>query len=298
MSTRSGKLSTKRGKTNPPLPDEDEQNSTTQDYPTIDITAGKSTGVSDVIDIKESVKNILSDESGLLQPLVSSIVAVVLQTPAIFNPLVEAVTKAISEKTAKKIKADVTQDVYAAVSMDIRQTQNQIDNLKKELDHLRQENVHLESQMDDSQQYSRRNCLLIHGIPEEDGENTTTASLNKINHRLDLQLSPSDIDRSHRLGRPKSSSSKTDTKTRPIILKFISYSHREQVYSAKKGFKGTSIMITESLTPKRMVLYRAAQRMMKEGEIISVWSMDGRIIVLTKNNHKVNIASLSDLDKI
>ena len=61
----------------------------------------------------------------------------------------------------------------------------------------------LENQLD-SQEQSRRNCMLIHGITETQGENTDDISLRTINERLELDLTEKELDRTHRTGNPKS----------------------------------------------------------------------------------------------
>ena len=48
-------------------------------------------------------------------------------------------------------------------------------------------------------QYSRRNCLVFHGIPEENEESTNEVIQNFCKEKLDFELDSSDIDRSHRL---------------------------------------------------------------------------------------------------
>ena len=60
----------------------------------------------------------------------------------------------------------------------------------------------LESQADQAEQYSRRNCLRISGIPEETGENTDNIVL-RIANDIESDVRPQDIDRSHRVGNPK-----------------------------------------------------------------------------------------------
>lgn len=54
--------------------------------------------------------------------------------------------------------------------------------------------------LEEQEQYSRRNCLIIHGIPESDRENTTKLAIYTIDNHLQLnfKLSHMDIDRSHR----------------------------------------------------------------------------------------------------
>ena len=67
--------------------------------------------------------------------------------------------------------------------------------------------------MDNAEQYSRRNSLRMSGVPETATENTDTLVLDAaraINSDIDL----CDIDRSHRVGRPRAG------KPRDIIVKF------------------------------------------------------------------------------
>ena len=46
----------------------------------------------------------------------------------------------------------------------------------------------LENQLDRQEQYSRRNCILIHGITETQDKNTDDISLHTINEHLELEL--------------------------------------------------------------------------------------------------------------
>ena len=57
----------------------------------------------------------------------------------------------------------------------------------------------LEKHIDDMEQHSRRNCLIIYGLPESENENcyNTVIKFTRDNLKIDLKLQ--DIDRSHRL---------------------------------------------------------------------------------------------------
>ena len=68
---------------------------------------------------------------------------------------------------------------------------------------------------DRQEQYSRRNCILIRGVKENQNEDTDEVVINKIKSEVDLDISPRDINRTHRIG----ISSKS--KNRPIIVKFV-----------------------------------------------------------------------------
>ena len=123
---------------------------------------------------------------------------------------------------------------------------------------------------DDSEQYSRRNCLLVHGVEEQEQENTDNIVLNVIKEHLDIELSVKDLDRSHRIGESNSKS-----KRRPIIVKSITYNDRREIFNNKKRLKGTGVSITESLTAERM---RQLENARDQFGFNKAWSIDGRIM--------------------
>ena len=94
-------------------------------------------------------------------------------------------------------------------------------------------------------------------------------------------IKPEDIDRSRRLGKPKSSK---NAKPRPIIVKFVRYSTRNGIYRNKKKLKGTGISVTESLTARRINMLEKAR---EEHTFNNVWSQDGKIMFLDRNTSRV-----------
>ena len=113
----------------------------------------------------------------------------------------------------------------------------------------------LENQLDRQEQYSRRNCILIHGITETQDENTDDISLRTINEHLELELTEKELDHTHRIGNPKSG----NKRPRPIIAKFARYNTRRKVFVNKKSLKNTGISITDSLTKHRMKFLKKAK---------------------------------------
>ena len=61
----------------------------------------------------------------------------------------------------------------------------------------------LEESIDAHQQYSQRNCLLLHGIEETKGEDTDNIVLEVLNDDMGLNISKTALDRSQRIGNPK-----------------------------------------------------------------------------------------------
>ena len=101
-----------------------------------------------------------------------------------------------------------------------------------------------DKRLDDQEQYTRRNCLLLHGVKEEKNEDTDQSAVDIINKDVDVEISEKDLDRSHRLGKPRAPVGKP----RPIIIKFSRYNVRHLVFKSKKKLEGKGVAITESLT--------------------------------------------------
>ena len=94
---------------------------------------------------------------------------------------------------------------------------------------------------DRKEQYSRRNCLLLHGITDNEAENTDDFVLRTANEKMNIELSSSDLDRTHRVSQKNGS----NRKSRAVIVKFVSYITRKQL-------KSRDISIIENLTAKRI----------------------------------------------
>ena len=101
-----------------------------------------------------------------------------------------------------------------------------IKDLKNKVSDLNTSVKNLENQLDRQEQYSHRNCILIHDITETQNENTDDTSLCTINEHLEVELTEKEIDHTHRIGNPKSG----NKRQRPIIVKFACYNIRRKVW--------------------------------------------------------------------
>lgn len=156
-----------------------------------------------------------------------------------------------------------------------RRLVRKIDSIEKRIDDLEEKMIDC---VDRQEQYSRRNCLLLHGIPERQGEDTDTLVLDearKILGREDMTIK--DIDRSHRVGPRRTSAEVTKAgkqSQRPIIVRFTSYRARQMLFQNKKNLKGSGHILTESLTKTRMTWLRQVREVLG---VNRVWTADGRI---------------------
>ena len=56
---------------------------------------------------------------------------------------------------------------------------------------------------DKQKQYFRRNCLLIHGLPESKNKYTDLLAIEVTETKMDIKITDNDFDRTHRIGKPK-----------------------------------------------------------------------------------------------
>ena len=90
--------------------------------------------------------------------------------------------------------------------------------LLNEITHLRAE---VDLRIDDMEQYSRRSCLVVTGVPEKAEENTDDIILNTATQKLGIKLELHEIAKLHRLG-TKKESKEGQPMHRPIVVKFVS----------------------------------------------------------------------------
>ena len=68
---------------------------------------------------------------------------------------------------------------------------------------MNKKNDDLSRVIDMQDQYSHRNCILMHGVKESENEDTDTVVTETFNELLQEKLTDIDIDRSHWIGRLK-----------------------------------------------------------------------------------------------
>ena len=89
----------------------------------------------------------------------------------------------------------------------------------------------LEIQVDNNEQHNRNYNLLLHGVPEKNGENTTKELVEAL-APYNVIVSEVDVARSHRLG-PR----QRGNKPRPIIARFCDEMKKIEIYRKKSSLK-------------------------------------------------------------
>ena len=147
----------------------------------------------------------------------------------------------------------------------------------------------LNSECDDLEMRSRREMLLLHGVPENEEDNIVEVVADVLKSQVHLkEFEASDLCRAHRMGR-------AGEKPRPILVKFRNRGVRDEAWYAKTSLKGSGVTISEFLTSRRHKLFKAAR--LKLG-ISKCWTREGRIFGLDDKGKRHSITSPADLDRL
>lgn len=171
--------------------------------------------------------------------------------------------------------------------------------LKTEINELRTKVNVANFNNDSVEQYTRRENIRLHDVPESDTEtdnDVLKAIIDRANYALskspffkDTTVQASDIQRAHRVGEKKQQApgSNTPPKPRKIICRFKSWSLRQKVIKSKKALKGSPTyngsFITEDLTQyKSKLLWYMKNHC--DGKFIKCHTRNGEIHAQLKDN--------------
>ena len=146
-----------------------------------------------------------------------------------------------------------------------------------------------EAQLDDLEQYGRRENLEIRGVPLKRDKNTNeivTSVVSSLNVRLD----DNQISTSHRLADSykKFQGNQVTEQPPPIIVRFANRDKRNEIYEKRKLLKliyktepmshnsSPNITIQENLTPLRKSIYKAAKQAKAALNFKFAWTSQGK----------------------
>lgn len=181
----------------------------------------------------------------------------------------------------------------------------------EELNMLREENItlkvkicDLEERLVESEQYSRRNCLEIQGIPEDKNENLIE-TVKKVGKALDVDIGDNMIDVCHRLKKRRE-----DQRPAGIIVKFVRRLDAEEVLRRRRVKRNLStrhmgltmdsmIYINEALCPSRRKVFAQARAIKREKGYKYLWVRSGNIYMRKEDKAPViQVHNISELGKL
>lgn len=131
-----------------------------------------------------------------------------------------------------------------------------ISELELKVSSLQNQVSFLQDQAEESEQYSRRTCLRIEGVPLPKDERSESAEdvikiVKKIISEAGVVIPDEGIDRAHRIGKGKIVAGQ---RHRQIIVKFSTFRHRTMLYKARRTVSSRCRIYLDLTQERRRVL--------------------------------------------
>ena len=205
-----------------------------------------------LIDIQISIASVIADNQAIRKEIED------LKSSVTFNGEELKDLKASLKKTKDENKA--LKISLAALKTRLTATEKELQNQSAECEQLWENLDHLE-------QYSRKNSLEIHGVPQ-DAYTSTEQVVIKVAEALNITVEPEEIEISHKINQGRS-----------ILVKFCSHKTKAKIYKERTklrhvkiadlfpGYPSTArhrIFVNENLTAFRRSLIEAANKRRKD----------------------------------
>ena len=176
---------------------------------------------------------------------------------------------------------------------------------------IRKQNV-AEAQLDDLEQYGRRENLEIHGVPLKRDENTNEI-VESVVSSLNVRLDDHQISTLHRLASSYKKVQGNQATEQPptIIVRFANRDKPNEIHKKRKLLKlncktepmshnsSPNITIQENLIPRRKSTYKAAKQAKATLNFKFAWTSQGKFFLRQVTDTKVyEISSFHDIAKL
>ena len=152
------------------------------------------------------------------------------------------------------------------------QMKSQQEELKKEVKLLKESNCKIAAKQQDSHQYTRRENMIITGIPmPEKGKEDLMKTVITLCEAMGAQLSKAEISTVHRMA------TKKDTPVKPIIIRFVNrwkkselmeYARREQPTTSLLGIEPSEdIFFSDQLSQETKQLLGKTKELCDQGKV-------------------------------
>ena len=211
--------------------------------------------------------------------------------------MLEVVTKLLDEKLSTLAKKDDILSIIESQNAIIEAQSKRIEMLESTVSMLQNHVKVLKQHTDQNEQYSRRTCLRITGIPPEDNEKAASVlnKVKKVFQELDVEVPDCCIDRAHRIGRRYK---KDGVELQTVICKFTTWRHRTDVYRKRRATDKYRISV--DLTKLRLDLLKSARDMVENIQYVDYVFADVncQLRVKLKDGSFFNFNNESELEEI
>ena len=186
---------------------------------------GKSRNGEDVKKVKENAESTGSLSDEVFSHGLNSLECAKILVDCLINIENQVKELFILNEETKNAQIKVTESLeFFSNKFDEHERENKKKNeklkeLEETIDILTEKNKSLISDVDESEQYSLTNCLLLHGVQKNENENNDDIVLKTTSEELDIEIKENDLGRTYRI----SNRNRKDGKPQAIIVKFTRY---------------------------------------------------------------------------
>ena len=199
------------------------------------------------------------------------------------------------DKLLNKINQDLTE-----LSKNYSRLESELQVAKTVTTIQRQQIIALEKQCWSNEQYSRRECLEISGLPDNVHDDKLEDTVLEVFQKIDITIQPENIEACHWL--------KSDRASKKAIIKFSKRKDADKVRQAKRKLKTTNlsslgisnpVFINDSLCKYYKYLWSKSKKLMNGHFIQSFWISNGTLrIKLNESSRPKSVFHLSDLEEM
>ena len=185
------------------------------------------------------------------------------------NNLLDILIHALSDA----ITDTISHVIHEALEFELQSRDRKIVILEKDVHHLSE-------RLSEQEQCSRRNALIVQGMPESphQPENKYVKIIKAAKQHTGVELCLNAIDQYHCIGSRLNKSG--NPQARPIVVKFVDYNSRANLHRFRAEFKGSDIYVNESLTQGRQSWLNTAKLHPATDKL---WTQVGRMEIRHKN---------------
>lgn len=228
------------------------------------------------------------------------------------NPT-EAFIKALSDNTVQKLIGDIFEQRLKSALLEIEHLKKESADQRETISRLAENLSSAYRKINDLESYTRRDNLIISGLPlasyseaatameagtQHSSEHTeaTEQSVLTLCQQLQVNITPADISVAHRLKKKSSAKAKGPP---AVIVRFTNRKARDAVYAARfklKERKDLAIYVNEDLTKNAAEIFAETRRQVKNQKLHSTWTKSGVVYIkATQSSHPIGVHSINEI---
>lgn len=200
----------------------------------------------------------------------------------------------------KEIKEQIKNEVTAAINNEIKkreELESTVAMLQQHVKEYQKRINNLEGDTEELEQYGRRLCLRIDGVPsatEKESSEEVLETVKSLISESGCDIPDAVIDRAHRIGK-NYTDKKSNLPCKSIIVRFTTFRHRTMLYRNRSKLKKAKVKL--DLTKKRYEIYSDAINFVKNYQVVSFVMVDinCRLKVIFTNGNSSFFRNISDL---